>query len=108
MWFQWSEQREFMDTTWGCGTFLATTFVMVNLIGQLGGCVMVIGRWKVSIACGIDLILHSGLTDASLQYSVGRNISVQKFGTDRCASPGSGRIKSRRKVFIRRSTESWR
>lgn len=42
-----------MDTTWGCGTFLATTFVMVNLIGQLGGCVMVIGRWKVSIACGI-------------------------------------------------------
>ena len=53
MWFQWSEQREFMDSTWSCGTFLATTFVLVNLIGQLGGCVMVIGRWKVSYACGI-------------------------------------------------------
>ncbi|XP_076232275.1 surfeit locus protein 4 [Calliopsis andreniformis] len=53
MWLQWSEQREFMNTTWNCGTFLATTFVLVNLVGQLGGCVMVIGRWKVSIACGI-------------------------------------------------------
>ncbi|XP_017789440.1 PREDICTED: surfeit locus protein 4 homolog [Habropoda laboriosa] len=53
MWFQWSEQKEFMNNSWHCGTFLATMFVLVNLIGQLGGCVMVIGRWKVSIACGI-------------------------------------------------------
>ena len=53
MWFQWSEQREFMDSTWSCGSFLATTFVLVNLIGQLGGCVMVITRWRVSYACGI-------------------------------------------------------
>lgn len=53
MWFQWSGQREFMDNTWGCGSFLATIFVLINLIGQLGGCVMVIGRWKVSIACGV-------------------------------------------------------
>lgn len=53
MWFQWNEQREYMDMTWGCGKFLATLFVLVNLIGQLGGCVMVIGRFKVTIACGI-------------------------------------------------------
>ncbi|XP_003394174.1 surfeit locus protein 4 homolog [Bombus terrestris] len=53
MWFQWSEQKEFMNNSWHCGTFLATMFVFINLIGQLGGCVMVIGRWKVSIACGI-------------------------------------------------------
>lgn len=53
MWFQWTEQKEFMDSTWNCGTFLATAFVSVNLIGQLGGCVMVIGRWKVGIACGM-------------------------------------------------------
>ncbi|KAH0564305.1 surfeit locus protein 4 homolog isoform X1 [Cotesia glomerata] len=52
MWFQWSEQREYMDMTWNCGKFLATLFVLINLIGQLGGCVMVIGRFKVSIACG--------------------------------------------------------
>ncbi|KAK9753519.1 SURF4 family [Popillia japonica] len=53
MWFQWNEQREYMDMSWGCGKFLATVFVLVNLIGQLGGCVMVIIRYKVSIACGV-------------------------------------------------------
>ncbi|XP_053988250.1 surfeit locus protein 4 homolog [Hylaeus anthracinus] len=53
MWFQWSEQKEFIANSWNCGTFLATTFVLVNLVGQLGGCIMVIGRLKVSIACGI-------------------------------------------------------
>lgn len=53
MWFQWNEQREYMNMSWGCGRFLATVFVLVNLIGQLGGCVMVIIRFKVSIACGI-------------------------------------------------------
>lgn len=53
MWFQWSEQREYMDMSWGCGKFLATIFVLVNLIGQLGGCVMVIIRYRVNIACGV-------------------------------------------------------
>ncbi|GBP08250.1 Surfeit locus protein 4 homolog [Eumeta japonica] len=27
MWFQWSEQRDYMDMSWGCGKFLATMFV---------------------------------------------------------------------------------
>lgn len=53
MWFQWNEQREYMDMSWGCGKFLATIFVLVNLLGQLGGCVAVIGRLRVSIACGV-------------------------------------------------------
>lgn len=53
MWFQWTEQTEYMDLLWSCGRFLATVFVLVNLVGQLGGCVMVIGRWNVSIACGV-------------------------------------------------------
>lgn len=33
--------------------FLATVFVLVNLIGQLGGCGLVITRFKVDIACGV-------------------------------------------------------
>lgn len=53
MWFQWSEQRDYMDMSWGCGKVLATMFVIVNLVGQLGGCVMVLGRLKVDIACGV-------------------------------------------------------
>ncbi|KAF5290810.1 hypothetical protein FQR65_LT11514 [Abscondita terminalis] len=53
MWFQWSEQREYMNMQWNCGQFLATIFVIINLIGQLGGCVMVIIRYRVTIACGV-------------------------------------------------------
>lgn len=53
MWVQWSEQREYMDISWGCGWFLATMFVVINLIGQLGGVAMVLFRLKVEIACGV-------------------------------------------------------
>ena len=53
MWVQWSEQREYMDISWGCGWFLATLFVVVNLVGQLGAVAMVLTRFKVDIACGI-------------------------------------------------------
>lgn len=35
--------------------FLATLFVLVNLIGQLGGSVLVIARKYVEVACGILL-----------------------------------------------------
>lgn len=35
MWFQWSEQRDYIDGTWNCGYFLASIFVFVNLFGQL-------------------------------------------------------------------------
>ena len=53
MWVQWSEQREYMDISWGCGWFLATMFVVINLVGQLGAVAMVLTRFKVDIACGI-------------------------------------------------------
>uniref|UniRef100_A0A8C1PE21 Surfeit locus protein 4 n=1 Tax=Cyprinus carpio TaxID=7962 RepID=A0A8C1PE21_CYPCA len=36
MWFQWSEQRDYIEATWSCGFFLATGFVLLNLIGQIG------------------------------------------------------------------------
>ena len=53
MWVQWSEQREYMDISWGCGWFLATLFVVINLVGQLGAVAMVLTRYKVDIACGL-------------------------------------------------------
>ncbi|XP_068909911.1 surfeit locus protein 4 homolog [Tenebrio molitor] len=67
MWFQWSEQREYMDMSWGCGKILATVFVLVNLIGQLGGCVMVIIRYKVAIACGVLFFI---VVMQTLAYSI--------------------------------------
>jgi len=53
MWMQWSEQRDYMDQSWGCGYALATLFVLINLVGQLGGCIMVLTRLRVEIACGV-------------------------------------------------------
>lgn len=51
MWFQWSEQRDYIDGTWNCGYFLASIFVFLNLFGQLSkfsgwgsGAVQVYGR----------------------------------------------------------------
>lgn len=35
MWFQWGEQRDYIDSTWGCGYLLASSFVLLNLLGQL-------------------------------------------------------------------------
>ena len=55
MWVQWNDQREYMDISWSCGYFLATLFVIVNLVGQLGGVIMVLIRKKVEIACAILL-----------------------------------------------------
>lgn len=53
MWVQWNEQREYMNMSWNCGWFLATMFVLINLLGQIGGVVMVLARLKVEIACGL-------------------------------------------------------
>ncbi|XP_076029483.1 surfeit locus protein 4 isoform X1 [Oratosquilla oratoria] len=57
MWWQWHEQREYMDISWGCGYFLATVFVLINLVGQLGAVFMVLFRKKVEVACGILLFI---------------------------------------------------
>ncbi|KFU97098.1 Surfeit locus protein 4, partial [Pterocles gutturalis] len=51
MWFQWSEQRDYIDGTWNCGYFLATIFVFTNLFGQLSGCILVLSRNFVQYAC---------------------------------------------------------
>lgn len=52
MWFQWGQQRDYMDMSWNCGWFLGTLFVIINLIGQLGGCVLVLLQKKVPVAVG--------------------------------------------------------
>lgn len=108
MWFQWNEQREYMDMSWGCGKFLATMFVLVNLIGQLGGCVMVIIRYKVPIACGvlffivvlqviglIENVLMNingvNFLDLCIQYLMGSTVSIQESGFNWSIAFGTGR-----------------
>lgn len=49
MWFQWGEQSEYINATWDCGRFLATVFVLLNLLGQLGDvCLSVEGEELMS------------------------------------------------------------
>uniref|UniRef100_A0A0B7AFH9 Surfeit locus protein 4 n=1 Tax=Arion vulgaris TaxID=1028688 RepID=A0A0B7AFH9_9EUPU len=67
MWTQWNDQRDYMNLSWSCGLFLATLFVIVNLLGQLVGCIMVLSRQKVSIAC---FILFGIITLQTLAYSI--------------------------------------
>merc|ERR1712198_662104 len=66
MWVQWSEQREYMDISWGCGWFLTTMFVVINLVGQLGAVAMVLTRYKVDIACGEFFFRNLALIGALL------------------------------------------
>jgi len=80
MWTQWNEQREYMDISWGCGWFLATLFVVINLIGQLGGVVMVMLKLKAEVACGalffivvLQTIAYSILWDMQFLF---RNLAL--------------------------------
>jgi len=80
MWFQWSEQRDYMNASWGCGWLLASLFVIFNLLGQLGGSTMVLIRTKVEAAVGLlfgivflQTIAYSILWDAAFLL---RNLSL--------------------------------
>lgn len=53
MWFQWTEQSDYINITWRCGAFLAHFFVIVNLIGQLGACVTILLRKYVPASIGV-------------------------------------------------------
>lgn len=80
MWFQWSEQRDYMNSSWNCGWFLATLFVLFNLIGQIAGSVLVLIRIRVQAACGLlfgivvlQTIAYSILWDLPFLF---RNLSL--------------------------------
>lgn len=80
MWVQWSEQREYMDISWSCGYWLATAFVLINLVGQLGAVGMVLTRYKVDIGCGalffivvLQTIAYSILWDLQFLF---RNLAL--------------------------------
>ena len=55
MWFQWSDQRDYISYHWNFPMFLGTLFVVYNLFAQLGGSFMVLFRREVRVACGILL-----------------------------------------------------
>ncbi|XP_063345552.1 surfeit locus protein 4-like [Pelmatolapia mariae] len=80
MWLQWSEQSEYIDSTWSCGLFIANLFVLINLLGQLGCCVLILSRNFVQHACGalfgiiaLQMVAYSILWD--LKFLV-RNLAL--------------------------------
>lgn len=53
MWFQWPEQKDYINVTWHCGEFLAHMFVFINMACQIGGCGLVLLRKYVFVAVGM-------------------------------------------------------
>merc|ERR1712088_553310 len=53
MWTQFVEQREYIMILWGCGHFLASLFVTINLICEISAVAMVVNRFLTNVACGI-------------------------------------------------------
>uniref|UniRef100_H2YQ41 Surfeit locus protein 4 n=1 Tax=Ciona savignyi TaxID=51511 RepID=H2YQ41_CIOSA len=67
MWMQWGEQRDYISSTWSCGQFLASIFVFINMVGQVGACVGVLMRKQVPVMCGL-LFFIIGLQ--TIAYSI--------------------------------------
>jgi uncharacterized membrane protein YphA (DoxX/SURF4 family) len=53
MWFQWTEQKDYINLTWRCGEFLGHAFVVVNMLLQINGCLMILIRKYVNVAVGM-------------------------------------------------------
>ena len=49
MYFKWSDEKDYIDSQWGCGSFVATLFVVVHIVGQVAGCFLILTRKKVEI-----------------------------------------------------------
>lgn len=64
MWFQWTEQKDYINLTWRCGEFLGHTFVVVNMVLQVAGCLMILIRKYVTVAVGMlfGIILLQSVT----------------------------------------------
>ncbi|XP_025904972.1 surfeit locus protein 4 isoform X2 [Nothoprocta perdicaria] len=83
MWFQWGEQRDYINSTWNCGYFLASIFVFINLFGQLSGCILVLSRNFVQYACfglfgiiALQTIAYSILWDLKFLNIVGTALII--------------------------------
>ncbi|KAK5622553.1 hypothetical protein CRENBAI_001795 [Crenichthys baileyi] len=45
------DASEYINSTWSCGGLLANVFVLINLLGQLGSCLLILSRNFVQPAC---------------------------------------------------------
>merc|ERR1711936_722473 len=57
MWTQFTEQREYIMILWGCGHFLASLFVVINLVCEISAVAMVVNRFLTNVACGMLIFI---------------------------------------------------
>ena len=57
MWTQFVEQREYIMILWGCGHFLASLFVVINLVCEISAVAMVVNRFLTNVACGMLIFI---------------------------------------------------
>ncbi|XP_063687553.1 surfeit locus protein 4-like [Bolinopsis microptera] len=53
MWYQWKEQSNYINHHWNCGAFIANSFVIYNLLGQIIPSGLVLARKYVKICVGV-------------------------------------------------------
>lgn len=69
---QWSEQIDFIRHIWGVGSFLAGTFILLNILLQFAGSAFVMFRYRVRIGCAI-------LMATVVLQTIGYNIWTRVF-----------------------------
>ncbi|KAI3382685.1 hypothetical protein SNEBB_003908 [Seison nebaliae] len=67
MWYQWEDQRDYINSTWSVGWFLATLFVIFNLFGQIIPCGLILARKYVTQAI---MSLFSIIVLQTFAYSI--------------------------------------
>lgn len=73
MWFQWREQKDYVNLTWRCGEILAHAFVLINMVGQIVGCAMVLVRKYVPVAVSMlfgVIVLQVGAASRAVLLAV--------------------------------------
>lgn len=67
MFYQWSEQRDYMNASWSVGYFIASLFVLFNMVGQLGSSALVLIRKHVKYAV---VLLFAIVLLQTIAYSI--------------------------------------
>jgi hypothetical protein len=84
MWMQWGDQRDYIMKSWNVGWFIGTMFVIINLLGQLIPCGMILLRKKTDLACGI-LVFIIAFQVSSVKVRIAKRGGI-KGGKRQCYS----------------------
>lgn len=70
---QWDYHRDYLDFTWDCGYYLASSLVLANCLTQLIGSLMITVRYHVKLAC---VLLGSSVILQTFAYSIFKDTRI--------------------------------